>query len=76
MERVRKLLLAQGYDASAIKAIEKAVKKEVDAAVEESKVRHNALGLGAQRGLCRQTASCQKRGSGCGEQRRAARPPT
>lgn len=39
MERVRKLLLAKNYDAAAIKAIEKSVKKEVDAAVEESKVR-------------------------------------
>jgi TPP-dependent pyruvate/acetoin dehydrogenase alpha subunit len=38
VERVKKLLLAKGYDASAIKAIEKAVKKEVDSAVEESKV--------------------------------------
>jgi uncharacterized protein (UPF0335 family) len=36
---VRKLLLSKGYDAAAIKAIEKAVKKEVDSAVEESKVR-------------------------------------
>jgi hypothetical protein len=35
---VKKLLLSRGYDASAIKAIEKAVKKEVDTAVEESKV--------------------------------------
>jgi hypothetical protein len=38
VERVRKLLIAKGYDASAIKAIEKSVKKEVDTAVEESKV--------------------------------------
>eukprot|EP00775_Hariotina_reticulata_P002374 gene2374-2679_t len=37
VERVRKLLVAHGYDASSIKAIEKAVKKEVDTAVEESK---------------------------------------
>lgn len=35
---MKKLLLAKGYDASAIKTIEKAVKKEVDSAVEESKV--------------------------------------
>jgi hypothetical protein len=40
VERVKKLLLAREYDASAIKAIEKAVKKEVDSAVEESKVRN------------------------------------
>lgn len=39
MERVKKLLLAKNYDAAAIKAIEKSVKKEVDSAVEESKVR-------------------------------------
>jgi hypothetical protein len=38
VERVRKLLVAHGYEASSIKAIEKAVKKEVDTAVEESKV--------------------------------------
>jgi len=38
VERVRKLLIAHGYDPSSIKAIEKAVKKEVDTAVEESKV--------------------------------------
>lgn len=38
VERVKKLLLSRGYDASAIKAIEKSVKKEVDTAVEESKV--------------------------------------
>jgi hypothetical protein len=36
---VKKLLLSKGYDPSAVKAIEKAVKKEVDTAVEESKVR-------------------------------------
>lgn len=35
---MRKLLIAKGYDAAAIKAIEKSVKKEVDTAVEESKV--------------------------------------
>ena len=39
VERVKKLLLSRDYDASAIKAIEKSVKKEVDTAVEESKVR-------------------------------------
>lgn len=38
VERVKKLLLAQGVDAGEIKAIEKKAKKEVDAAVEESKV--------------------------------------
>eukprot|EP00878_Enallax_costatus_P014023 GHUV01014665.1.p1 GENE.GHUV01014665.1~~GHUV01014665.1.p1 ORF type:complete len:357 (+),score=98.97 GHUV01014665.1:412-1482(+) len=37
VERVRKLLVAKGYDAAQIKAIEKSVKKEVDSAVEESK---------------------------------------
>ncbi|WIA18263.1 hypothetical protein OEZ85_009731 [Tetradesmus obliquus] len=37
VERVRKLLLAKGYDAAAIKAMEKSVKKEVDTAVEEGK---------------------------------------
>eukprot|EP00882_Tetradesmus_deserticola_P002423 GHRQ01002584.1.p1 GENE.GHRQ01002584.1~~GHRQ01002584.1.p1 ORF type:complete len:437 (+),score=173.61 GHRQ01002584.1:131-1312(+) len=37
VERVRKLLIAKGYDAPAIKAMEKAIKKEVDTAVEESK---------------------------------------
>jgi hypothetical protein len=47
---VKKLLLSKGYDPSAVKAIEKAVKKEVDTAVEESKVRsvityHRAAGL-------------------------------
>jgi len=42
VERVKKLLLAKNYDAAAIKAIEKSVKKEVDAAVEESKVREPA----------------------------------
>lgn len=38
MERVKKLLLAQGVDAGEVKAIEKRAKKEVDTAVEESKV--------------------------------------
>lgn len=42
MERVKKLLLSKGYDAAAVKAIEKAVKKEVDSAVEESKVRFSS----------------------------------
>jgi TPP-dependent pyruvate/acetoin dehydrogenase alpha subunit len=37
VERVRKLLIAHGYDSAALKTLEKAVKKEVDAAVEESK---------------------------------------
>lgn len=46
VERVKKLLLSRGYDASAIKAIEKSVKKEVDTAVEESKV---SRGGGARR---------------------------
>ena len=45
VERVKKLLLAKNYDAAAIKAIEKSVKKEVDTAVEESKV-------------CRQRVTC------------------
>ncbi|GBF89270.1 pyruvate dehydrogenase E1 component subunit mitochondrial-like [Raphidocelis subcapitata] len=38
VERVKKLLLAQGVDAGEVKAIEKKAKKEVDTAVEESKV--------------------------------------
>lgn len=38
VERVRKLLVAKGYDAAQLKVIEKATKKEVDSAVEESKV--------------------------------------
>jgi TPP-dependent pyruvate/acetoin dehydrogenase alpha subunit len=38
VERVKKLLLAKGYDAGEIKTMEKKVKKEVDSAVEESKV--------------------------------------
>ncbi|KAI8466541.1 MAG: dehydrogenase E1 component-domain-containing protein [Monoraphidium minutum] len=37
VERVKKLLLAQGVDAGELKAIEKKAKKEVDTAVEESK---------------------------------------
>jgi hypothetical protein len=53
VERVKKLLLAQGYDAAAIKAIEKGVKKEVDAAVEDSKVRGEWVGGGwGQGGGC------------------------
>lgn len=38
VERVRKLLTGQGYDTSEMKALEKRIKKEVDTAVEESKV--------------------------------------
>jgi len=38
VERVKKLLLAHGVDASELKAMERTVKKEVDDAVESSKV--------------------------------------
>eukprot|EP00879_Flechtneria_rotunda_P001346 GHRR01001496.1.p1 GENE.GHRR01001496.1~~GHRR01001496.1.p1 ORF type:complete len:396 (+),score=102.09 GHRR01001496.1:125-1312(+) len=37
VERVKKLLVSKGYDPVALKATEKAVKKEVDTAVEEAK---------------------------------------
>jgi TPP-dependent pyruvate/acetoin dehydrogenase alpha subunit len=42
VERVKKLLLSKGVDAGEIKTLEKRAKKEVDAAVEESKVRLEA----------------------------------
>jgi len=39
---VKKLLLAKGVEPADIKTIEKKAKKEVDTAVEESKVRRGA----------------------------------
>lgn len=44
VERVRKLLLAHGADAGEVKALEKAVKKEVDSAVEGAKVMMTNIG--------------------------------
>lgn len=65
MERVRKLLLAKGYDAAAIKAMEKSVKKEVDTAVEESKVRAAIMRRAAATMRCCDSKYCPAVLGGC-----------
>lgn len=65
MERVRKLLLAKGYDAAAIKAMEKSVKKEVDTAVEEGKVRAAIMRRAAATMRCCDSKYCPAVLGGC-----------